>query len=1033
MDSKNNFENIDKLTRIKVVCSRIYKNPKDINSVRELQFLVNNSSPTVVTTLEPIIFSVFFPILTAISESNTSYKTGEKQQIVDTFKSLFDKIAIDKLPLFFNIYGFLLYEIYDHKNHKVMDISEEYKLSIVECMISLAKCLDSSVVESLYVKENAPKLCQMIYVLLDLAKMEQFKTLRISAINCIMALARVLDDNDFSDLVTRNQVAEVFLFFLPGVASQLKSVALIDEKFGHKIPSVALEAWGRIVTLLMQDYRAFDEKLSDTKPNKLNKHKWKDDNELKEYIQQAQRSPEWYKDTDRKLQQLLVEFSKLTHHSHPKVRLELANMSALLVDNCIQTMPTSISHLIDIVIILSEDSDSTVASKSKIIMEGLSQKLTSNELKSLLDNLEEGFYNVIASIPRKFNGIDERVVALNSLVGYISLFGTHSLTNVLYSTVHLNKLVLTLIHISEFDKSSISLLEEYTTVDYEMHQDFRMAWKKFRHFKEDSVLHKIESVCHVLAKFGASCIISDLLLDIIVSDSNQRKEAIFLLNEIVAGLETRDRNLTTLRNIIATYTDINNWYLPLSVGVDEDGYEYTLSDIQDNIIQVCLLVEGIGKIALTINKEFEQFMLKTLYLVLERAGSSHPLIRSAGLSALSNITTACGYSNITHLINKNIDYFSFHIERKLKKASGRGGLNVLAVVMSYSSMDVLHPTCEVIKELLMRTYDKQRSNLNDYLYVFRMFIQCLHRWLSIKADEEPFKTKQQKQQEIEDFKVSNIDEDLGEEDFSDDIMGKTAEEMYEEDLKKSKMEDDELQEEYKKPEPPVHIKLTVAILTQSLHCLPSKNQSRKLLVLEILKDGLPVLKEWEDELLPIVHQIWSPLVARFKETSDPLIINYSFQLLAVLARLSKDFIRSRTSKEVLPEILTVLDKLAQESYLKDKGSAYRYSQNYKLQQTILAKLPYVVTDLDMLQGDLDKIMAVVFKYLSDKQPVPLQVILSVHFQYTKLDVMSLRVALEFFVILEKYDRGAAAEKIGSLSSDSAGNEFEKNIEEFRNS
>jgi hypothetical protein len=61
--------------------------------------------------------------------------------------------------------------------------------------------------------------------------------------------------------------------------------------------------------------------------------------------------------------------------------------------------------------------------------------------------------------------LDERVqiVTLNSLIGYISLFGRHSLTQVLHSTVHLNRLILTLIHISEFDKSDISILEEYTT------------------------------------------------------------------------------------------------------------------------------------------------------------------------------------------------------------------------------------------------------------------------------------------------------------------------------------------------------------------------------------------------------------------------------------------------------------------------------------------------------------------------------------------------------------------------------------------
>lgn len=55
-----------------------------------------------------------------------------------------------------------------------------------------------------------------------------------------MALARVLNDDDFSDLVVRNQIADVFFFFLPGVATQLKEIALVDEKYGHKIPSVGL-------------------------------------------------------------------------------------------------------------------------------------------------------------------------------------------------------------------------------------------------------------------------------------------------------------------------------------------------------------------------------------------------------------------------------------------------------------------------------------------------------------------------------------------------------------------------------------------------------------------------------------------------------------------------------------------------------------------------------------------------------------------------------------------------------------------------
>lgn len=58
-----------------------------------------------------------------------------------------------------------------------------------------------------------------------------------------------------------------------------------------------------------------------------------------------------------------------------------------------------------------------------------------------------------------------------------------------------------------------------------------------------------------------------------------------------------------------------NWNLPL---ITTDSCN--LSTVRCNIIQVCLQTEGIGKLALALQKDFNQFLLKTLYLILERAG-----------------------------------------------------------------------------------------------------------------------------------------------------------------------------------------------------------------------------------------------------------------------------------------------------------------------------------------------------------------------------------------------------------------------------
>lgn len=53
-----------------------------------------------------------------------------------------------------------------------------------------------------------------------------------------MCLAQVYDE-DTNDLEVRCSVANVFMFFLPGLASGLRSIALEDEKSGHKIIAVS--------------------------------------------------------------------------------------------------------------------------------------------------------------------------------------------------------------------------------------------------------------------------------------------------------------------------------------------------------------------------------------------------------------------------------------------------------------------------------------------------------------------------------------------------------------------------------------------------------------------------------------------------------------------------------------------------------------------------------------------------------------------------------------------------------------------------
>lgn len=77
--------------------------------------------------------------------------------------------------------------------------------------------------------------------------------------------------------------------------------------------------------------------------------------------------------------------------------------------------------------------------------------------------------------------------------------------------------------------------------------------------------------------------------------------------------------------------------------------------------------------------------------------------------------------------------------------------------------------------------------------------------------------------------------------------------------------------------------------------------------------------------------------------------------------------------DVLPSILDNLAKLSKQSYLKDRGSAYRYTQTYKLQTTLLEHFARIIIDLELSDEHIQNCMKVVMVYLSDKQPLLLRV------------------------------------------------------------
>lgn len=244
-------------------------------------------------------------------------------------------------------------------------------------------------------------------------------------------------------------------------------------------------------------------------------------------------------------------------------------------------------------------------------------------------------------------------------------------------------------------------------------------WKNFRYFRNEDTIKKVNVLCEMLSsQIEVLDIVVDFLLNVFNNDCEQKKEATYLLNQIISSNNAisgdsirHQKQLETITIIINLYLEPDNWNLPIDTQEDEFGITHTLSEVQNNILQICLQLEGIGNMALICGKEFHNLLLKTLYPIVERVGSGNVHLKESGLHALMNISKACGYENIMELIYHNSDYFSFHIAKKLKLIErNRKVLNVFCIVMNYSNLEVL-PSISNLAERVSFTLLKSAHQL----------------------------------------------------------------------------------------------------------------------------------------------------------------------------------------------------------------------------------------------------------------------------------------------------------------------------------
>jgi len=813
-----------------------------------------------------------------------------------------------------------------------------------------------------------------------------------------MALTQCHDKFDENDCVLREQISKILFIVLPQIATVLIKVCQEDCLRGPNLIQMALKCLGRFLCLILQDY---EKKNSNSVLNEdfLKLIQLNSDQEVavspkvtKQNVEKIEKSKEWMDTTSQKLSKLIINLKSLRGSEYSKIRHELAVLSFKLLFKCLPNCKLFMRFLLENLILFADDSNDNIQNYSQ---NGL--KELSSTIPNINQEISELFSIHLATMPRIImTGLKSEQFAGMALINsYLKIFSNIEghLEGLFENPMMLEKFINIMVSCSEIDAPKELIFHETAGVLNDEFYKMKMPWKKFNNFKNDEISKKFSDICKNIGSSRFSQVCVNFMLDNINS-----VEYLVFLNEIL-NCDNDKMTLSTdqLDSIMEEFLNETYWTIPTKAvsqlpkkigreewfedhtpGLYESAIEVRLTDmslndnnneeqkdnlnlktIKYNILCTCTILELTGNIALKLESKFQRFILRCLHLVLEKAGNSNFLIKSAGLYALESISQAMGHKEVSELIDANSDYLLFNIHKLLRHDhENEAIIDMMSVVFKYSKASITAYVEDIVVMAANQIIsDRHSDKTASYLKLFKLYIQSVRQWspqIEMEVDVNVETDWNEFYQQC--LHILENDDEIDMHIKSSEDPGDSSKDPV--DNSEDPVDNDQQSEINKEEELPQHIQLVIKILTSSLPYFASSNPTEVILVHEIFQNGFPILHFYEKEFLPLVHQMWYPFTKQING-KDYVVLQHSVRLLSTIGKYAKDFIYRRSADNVIPVINKFLNSSFRHTNKKENLS---YTQEFKLQKEILDVYGQLSVDLGIIEKEQDEIVDILMLY-----------------------------------------------------------------------
>ncbi|XP_073816229.1 telo2 interacting protein 1 isoform X2 [Musca autumnalis] len=741
-------------------------------------------------------------------------------------------------------------------------------------------------------------------------------------------------------------------------------------------------------------------------------------------MQSDGRTAQWVQASSKKLRIIFTETNILRSHLSTKIRQEYAQMCCLLIQNCAyNNLKENFVFLLENVVAFTEDDDVHIRKLCCSCIDEI-QKLNVN-CGIFDENSELLFDEHLTKLPRIIQRGDEseQYTEFIFLKAYFKSLSPNKLQLLLSIPKNLEMFCMCLLSALELNVSFNFLVEEYSLRTMDIDCDFieasKLPWRNFRNISSERCVKCLQDICSTVGRIQIlNRIITDHLMDML-HQQNPAINEIFLTLLWLSTAKEKDNtfrysDLDFVKKLLDEVLDDKHWHLSLepdnvtklkrhkntewfvdrTPGLYESAVEIrtqdcdsddetedlnensvTIADAEFNVLHTCIIMDCLGHCALYVGERFDSYVFQSLHKVLLKIAHSNTFVYKAATFALVCMQKALRFQKVTQLVESHADYIAYHLNTLLKRApDSKSAVDILSVILQFSSRSTL-PHMETIFQTIYNECSKahQTQNIISYLKVFNAFLIHIDKWLRTCNKE------------LDDANTMQIDDNKNEEEndllstwlqllhdtkFAEDVntsCDRTSTDNVTETQQPNETNDDVGTSDDEKTLPR-HIEIIKSILEQVVKFINSSDQRLQILSLECLTCGLPLLVNYENILLPLVHLIWSPLVEKFRQ-KNALVLNRCFSLLEILAKCAKDFITKRSLDDVIPFLKNFLQKAAQYS-CKEKITAQ--TQEYKLQLKLLDSFPNLIVCLDLDGKHLNDISEIISLYLSKEQPHELQ-------------------------------------------------------------